>query len=473
MAKVAFINPSQNFEDIYGKLSEERSVLPPLGICYLANALKAGSHEVLIVDASACKMPNKEAVDRVLAWGAKYVGVSSTTDTIFLAAEIAKTVKSRSREAVMILGGPHLTAVPVKTMERFPEFDIGVIGEGELTVRDLIDSLIRGGDLKDVKGIAYRREGKVEVTAPREFINDLDTLPYPAWDMLPELAKTYKPATINYKRLPSISLVTSRGCPGSCAFCDTKVFGSKYRIHSSGYVLEMIRHLKERYGIKDICFYDDVFTVFKKRLTEICEGLKDERYRISWSCQARVNSVDYDMMKTMKEAGCWKISFGIESASNDVLKLMNKHIVADQSRKAVSEARRAGLDVEGYFILGFFGETKETLKMTRDFVMENDLDTALLSYFLPFPGSPAYGRVKEYGSFNEDWKNMNVFDEPQFVPAGLTAGDLVNAQNDILKSFYFRPKMFAKYAVKMVKSPAYASKLIRSSLSLASFLFKK
>lgn len=473
MSKIAFINPSPDFANIYGSLSEERSVLPPLGLCYLSNTIRSVGHDVIIIDAPALKISNDEAVRRALSWGARYVGVTSTTDMIFIAATIAQTVKSASAGTAVIIGGPHVTAVPAQTLEKFSAFDIGVIGEGEETIKELITALESGSELSVVSGIAYRSGGAIRLTAAREFIKDLDLLPYPAWDLLPALTETYRPAIINYKRLPSTSLVTSRGCPGSCAFCDTKVFGSKYRIHSSSYVLEMIRFLKERYGIRDICFYDDVFTIFKKRLVEICEGLREKRHEISWSCQARVNAVDYDMMKMMKEAGCWKISFGIESASNNVLKLMNKHIVVDQSAKAVREAKRAGLEVEGYFILGFFGETKETLGLMKEFIMASPLDTALLSYFLPFPGSPAYSRVKEYGAFDEDWKNMNVFDRPQYIPNGLTADDLVEAQNDIYKSFYFRPRMFAKYAARMVRHPSYAAKLVRSSLSLASFLFKK
>jgi Fe-S oxidoreductase len=126
----------------------------------------------------------------------------------------------------------------------------------------------------------------------------------------------------------------------------------------------MIRYLKEKHGIRDICFYDDVFTVFKKRLLEICDGLKEDRYKVSWSCQAHVNSVDYETLKMMKDAGCWKISFGIESGSNDILRLMNKYIVVEQSRKALVNAKRAGLEVEGYFILGFFGETINTVVMS-------------------------------------------------------------------------------------------------------------
>lgn len=473
MAKIAFINPAQRFEDIYGKLSKERSILPPLGLCYIAGALRDSGHEVSMIDASALGMANDKAVEEALKWGAKYVGVTATTDTIFLAAAIADMVKTRGKGVTILIGGPHVTAVPEKTFEMFPLFDAGVIGEGEDTARELIEALESGRDLSTVRGIVFRAGKSVKTTARREFINDLDLLPYPAWDLLADLGRTYHPAVINYKRLPSTSLVTSRGCPGSCAFCDTKVFGSRYRIHSAQNVLDTIKLLKDRYGIRDICFYDDVFTVFKKRLEDICAGLKDDQYAVSWSCQARVNTVNYDMMKMMKDSGCWKISFGIESGSDDILKLMNKHTVVKQAELAVREAKRAGLEVEGYFIIGFFGETKETLRLTRDLIVSMPLDTALLSFFLPFPGSPAYSHVKEYGDFTEDWKNMNVFDKPQFIPRGLTARDMVDAQNDIYRSFYFRPRMFAKYAMRMASNPAYAANLFRSSLSLAGFLFKK
>lgn len=473
MARVAFINPSQDFKKIYGGFSEERSVLPPLGLCYLASVLKSCGHEVKIIDAPALRISNETAVKMALEWGARYVGITSTTDTIYISGDIADKLKSLSKDIIVIIGGPHLTAMPVKTLEMFPSFDVGVVGEGEETLKELIDLIESKSDIQVVKGIVFRKNGEVTLTERREFIKDLDLLPYPAWELLPELSKIYRPVVINYKKLPSTSLVASRGCPGDCAFCDTKVFGAKYRIHSAQYVLDMIYHLKKKYGIKDICFYDDVFTVFPKRLMEICKGLKDNKYKISWSCQARVNSVNYDTMKMMKESGCWKISFGVESASNDILKLMNKHVVIDQSRKVISQAKRAGLEVEGYFILGFFGETKDTLMMTKDFVVESPLDTIILSCFLPYPGSPAYSHVKEYGVFDEDWKNMNAFEKPRFIPNGLSEKDIVDMQNEIYKSFYFRPKMFMKYVLRMAKHPSSALKLIRSSFSLASLIFKK
>ncbi|MDP3789282.1 MAG: radical SAM protein, partial [Candidatus Omnitrophota bacterium] len=356
--------------------------------------------------------------------------------------------------------------------EMFPAFDVGVLGEGEETLGELIKALESGEDINGVKGIVFRSAEGIKLNGPRPFIENMDKLPFPAWDLLPSLAKSYRPAVINYKRLPATSLVTSRGCPGNCAFCDTKVFGTRYRIHSAGYVLKMIDHLKDNHGINDICFYDDVFTIFKQRLIDICGGLKEKRHKISWSCQARVNSVDYETLKMMKESGCWKVSFGIESGSDDILRLMNKHIVADRSKKAIEDAKRAGLEVEGYFILGFFGETKETLEKTKKFIAESSLDTILLSYFLPFPGSPAYAHIKEYGRFEEDWRKMNVFDKPQFIPAGISAEDMVDAQNEIYRNFYFRPKMFAKYAWKMIRNPGSALRMAKSSIGLTNFVFK-
>ena len=473
MAKIAFINPSQNFENIYGKLSEERSILPPLGLCYLAGALRSEGHEIKIIDASALSISNEKASRMALEWGAAYVGITSTTDNIFNSGSIADTVKSVSKDVAVIIGGAHVTAVPAKTLEMFPSFDVGVVGEGEKTLKELINALETKNSLDGVKGIVFRTGSDVRETARRDFMQDLDSLPYPAWDLLSNLPKDYRPAVINYKAFPSTSLITSRGCPARCAFCDTKVFGTKYRINSAGYVLGMISHLKERYGIKDICFYDDVFTIFKKRLVEICDGLKDKRFKVSWSCQARVNSVDYETLKIMKEAGCWKVSFGIESGSDEMLRLMEKHIVIEQSRKAVRDAKRAGLEVEGYFILGFFGETKDTLKETKDFIAKSGLDTVLLSYFLPFPGSPAYPHVRKYGQFNEDWNAMNVFDRPQFIPNGLDAETLVNTQNEIYKSFYFTPRTVAKYALRVMKNPLYGARLMKSSLNLTKFIFKK
>ena len=441
----------------------------------MASTLRSTGHAAKIIDAPASGISNEEAVSLALQYGTSYIGITATTDTIFVAGEVADLIKSRSRDTKVIIGGPHVTAVPENTLATFASFDVGVIGEGEETLKELLRALESGNKLDEVKGIVYRSGDEISVTAPRRFIQDLDTLPFPAWDLLPEFPRSYKPTILNYKRLPSTSLVTSRGCPGKCAFCDTKVFGSRYRAHSAAYVLDTIDYLKRNYGIKDICFYDDAFTTLKKRLAELCQGLRDRNMRVAWSCQARVNVVDYEMMKMMKESGCWKISFGIESASDDILKLMDKKTTTEQARSAVAAAKRAGLEVEGYFILGFFGESKTTLKITREFIMKSDLDSVLLSYFLPFPGSPAYPQVKEYGEFKEDWRNMNALDSDalQFTPRGLTARELTNAQRGIYRSFYFRPKTLFRYALKAIKRPAYARRLMRAFLSFVKFVFRR
>jgi len=475
MSKIAFVNPSQNLESVYGRLSREASKLAPLGLCYLASAMKEVGHEVKIIDGPALKISNKETVSLALQWGARYVGITATTDIIFLAGEIAEEIKSRSKDVRIIIGGAHVTAVPEDTFARFASFDFGVIGEGEETLRALISAFECNHNLGKVDGIVYRKGGKIIITPHRKFIEDLDSLPPPAWDLLPRIDKFYKPTLLNYKRLPSASLVTSRGCPGRCAFCDTKVFGSRYRVHSAEYVLKMIRHLKQKYGIRDICFYDDVFTLFKKRLAKICEGLMNNVMRMHWSCQARVNAIDRETMKMMKDAGCWKISFGIESASDNILKLMNKNATAEQAKKAIFNAKSVGLEVEGYFILGFFGEDKKSLQTTKEFIVNSNLDVALLSYFLPLPGSPAYSRTAEYGRFNEDWRSMNAFDSdrPQFVPYGLNDAELIKAQKDVYRSFYFRPKTFLKFALKMIKNPAWAFRFAKSFLSFIDFVFKR
>lgn len=471
--KIALINPSQNFENIYGSFSSEASVLPPLGLCYLASALKTiGYRKIKIIDAQALWISNKKAALRALRWGANIVGITATTDTIYLASEIADFIKSKSKKAKIIVGGPHISAVPEKTLTMFPSFDIGVIGEGEETFKELVLALEKNKSLKKINGIVYRLKNKIIKNKPREFIQNLDALPFPAWGLLPTLARSYRPTVMNYKSLPSTSLVTSRGCPGQCAFCDTRVFGCRYRFHSARYVLNTIRYLQKTYGIKDICFYDDVFTIFRQRLVEICAGLK--KMRLTWSCQARVNAVDYQMLKMMKEAGCWKISFGIESASPKILKLMNKNISVRQAQKAVSEAHWAGLEVEGYFILGFFGENKKSLEATKKFILESDLDIILLSYFLPFPGSPAYPHLEKYGEFHEDWRNLNAFDcdTPQFIPKGLTSEDLVSAQKAIYRNFYLRPKIITRYALRMLKNPADTIKLTHTFINFSKFIFK-
>lgn len=300
-------------EERYGKLASAGNTMPSLGLLSLAAVVREHGFKPAIIEACSLGLSYKETLEQIIAVAPRYVGLTATTVSIYPAARLAEVLKARMPQVRIILGGPHLTAVPEKTMKLFPAFDIGVVGEGEETLIELLEVDQAGGDLRQVPGLIIRKGEATQRTGVRPYIRDLDDLPFPAWDLLPGFPGAYRPTPMRFKQLPAAVLVTTRGCPYRCIFCDRSVFGNRSRSFSPEYVLEMIRVLHDRYSVREIVFEDDTMFVFKKNLAALCEMLLREGWGISWSCLGRVNSVDSELLALMKQAGCWQIGYGIES----------------------------------------------------------------------------------------------------------------------------------------------------------------
>ena len=219
--------------------------------------------------------------------------------------------------------------------------------------------------MSSVRGIAYRPDASCReliLTPPREPIEDLDSIPFPAWDLLPDLAKSYCPPAHTVKRFPASLIMTSRGCPGKCTFCDNKVFGRSVRTHSADYVVRLIRHLQQQYGIRELQIRDDNFLASKQRAVELCQRLIDEKIDLAWSCAGRVDMITPDMLQLMKRAGCWQIWYGIESGSNRVLKAIRKNTTCERIEAAVRSTKRAGISPCGFFMIGLPTETEDDIE---------------------------------------------------------------------------------------------------------------
>ena len=267
------VNPPITLEERYGSFASVGSQAPPLGLCYLAASVRKEGYSVRIIDAPALDMDITRTVAEIAASEADLIGITASTVSIFRASELAKAIKKSGIKAPILLGGPHVSSLPRETLEEFSEFDMGVLSEGEYTVPEIISWHKEGGTIADIAGLVYRRENEVVLSPPRENIADLDSLPYPAWDLLPSIPKYYKPSPHSYRKLPSTSLMSSRGCNGTCTFCARPFMGEKYRAHSAEYTVGMVDHLVKTYGIRDIMFYDDNFLLDKKRVVKICESL--------------------------------------------------------------------------------------------------------------------------------------------------------------------------------------------------------
>jgi radical SAM superfamily enzyme YgiQ (UPF0313 family) len=385
---------------------------------------------------------------------------------------MAGWIKRLDPSITVILGGPHLTAVPEETMERFPEFDIGVIGEGEETVVDLLDALTHGRDLNEVEGILFRSEQNGCIRTPRrKFIPNLDEYPFPAWDLLPDFPQAYTSPPFKIKRSPAVSIVTSRGCPYRCIFCDTSVFGGTFRSYSAEYVVEMMKELYDRHKIREFIIEDDTFLVSKERAFNICASILKEGFDISWSCNSRVNLVSKDILRAMKKAGCWRICFGIESGNQGILDLERKQITLEQAEKAVAWTREAGMLAKGFFMTGHPQETEQTLRQTIDFAQRLKLSDVTVTALTPLPGSQLYAVADRYGAFDNDWRKMNLLNRV-FVPFGLTEKTLEKYHKGMLRAFYLRPGIIGSYLNRIVQNPRLISGVMKGFAAFLKTVFK-
>lgn len=448
-SKIVLVNPPV-VESEPEWLEQLGSKLPFLGICSLAAYTRQHGFETVLVDAYNLGMDTSTAVERVLEFKPTHVGITAMTFTIALAGEFARQLKRKAPHVITIIGGNHVTALPETTLQEYPDFDIGVLGEGEETLVEILKLPSEKVYLGQVKGIIFWDAAKhLKRTGGRPQIKELDSLPFPAWDMLPGFPWFYKPTPTNFKKLPVASLVTSRGCPYHCTFCDRSVFGNTCRWFSSRYILRMIKELKARYAVREVCFYDDTFTAHRKRLVELCEGLLAEQVKISWSCLGRVDFVDEELLALMKRAGCWLISYGIESASQEILDLYEKKTTAEQVKRAVEATKRAGIKARGFFIIGGPLETEATVDELKELLDMVPLDDIHLSFFTPIPGSRLYEDAERYGTFDRDWKCTHVY-SLNYIPYGLTPAQLESYRAELYRRFYFRPSRLFRYLLLML-----------------------
>jgi len=434
----------------------------PLGVYYLASAVRKAGHEVRVIDGEARQMTVADVGREALAFGPDLVGISSTTVAFHRALETARTIKAGLPDIPTVIGGAHVTAVREAVLE-FPEIDFAVFGEGEETLTELLDVLDAGGDLATVKGLAFRNGQGCRSTPNRPFIATLDSLPFPAYDLISDL-RLYNPPPANYKRLPVANIITSRGCPNQCTFCGHSAFGRTLRQRSPENIADEIELLYRRHQVREIAFVDDTFTIGTGRIFELFRILRSRNIRFPWTCMSRINTVDEDALRFMKESGCWHISFGIESGNETILRTIRKMISLEAARAVVETCHRLGILTKGFFIVGHPGETEETIEETIRFALSIPLDDIIVTLNTPLPGTEQHRSAHEFGELLQgDWTKFNMWN-PVFIPAGLTQGTLIKKHKEFYRRFYLRPRIVGRYAASFFSKtgPRRALSLIQS-----------
>jgi len=441
--KIVLVDPPTCHDQLYGDwdLSAVDTYSPPLGLLHIASFVREHGHITYVLDVTARRWSMQEAIESVMELDPDVVGLSSKTINISNANRIAEELKKQGLAAPVILGGAHMTALPVETLERFNAFDYGIVGEGELTLLELINRISNNGPTHDVKGVVWRDDhGRIVVNPPRPLIRDLDQLPFPAWDLLPNFPDAYPHSALETKRLPAASIITSRGCPHKCTFCDRAVFGSVVRHHSAEYTLEMIRDLKNNYGIKDLMILDDNFLLDKKKLFHICDGIIEENMDLRWYCLSHVKFMTEDRLRKIKEAGCWTMEVGIESGCERILRLLKRNTTKTQIADTMKKAKKEGIKIKGNFIFGLPSETRESLEETIQFATSIDISLFQQTFLTIWPGCELSEYADRYGYTEKDWGKLAHF-QISFIPDGLTPEDLLRASKEAFRRFYLRPRI--------------------------------
>ena len=445
--KVVFVNPPAADVDWFGDKANFES---PLGLAMLAAYIRQRGHEPMIIDAAAERLSAADVVARVADLAPAVVGITANTVMMPPASQIGALLQERVPEVLVVLGGKHASAIPDDVHGRSrPCFDVSVIGEGEATLLELMQTLERAGSKADlladaaaldgIRGLAFTRDGRLRQTPPRPFIRDLDALPFPARDLLP--LDRYRPVGNRYQRLPAFAMVAIRGCPYPCTFCSEA--RTTVRFSSPARVVAEIEHLVERYGAREITFWDDTMTLNKRWMHELCERLIATRLDVVWSCFAAINTITPELLATMKAAGCWNIFYGIETPDEHLKKhiRIQKFGSLDHVRRIVRQTQEAGIEVRAAFMVGLPGETAASAMKTLDMAMELEPDYAQWNYTVPYPGTELWTEMAAHGRLlARNWGEFSNW-YPSYLPFDYRSADeLIRLRQRILRRFYLRPR---------------------------------
>jgi radical SAM superfamily enzyme YgiQ (UPF0313 family) len=369
---------------------------PPLGVTYVAAAFAYAGAEVRIFDYIVRRYTETKLREELAAFKPDIVGATSVTLNFPPAAAILEDVKRADPSITTVMGGPHVSFTAADTLMNYPGIDMIVMGEGEETIRELVESGFKKNVFPRIKGIAFRKNGTIEINEKREFIPDLDTLPLPARHLLP--LSRYQ--ALGYP----ISIITGRGCPYECIFCQgRRMVGKRIRQRSAVRVVDEIEEILS-YGINRINVADDLFVTNKKRVREVCREINNRGLKFTWSAFARVNTVDQETLEIMRDTGCDSVSFGVESGNQEMLARIKKGITLDQVRRAVNICNDVGILAHTSFIAGLPGESAETLADTKRFAASLG---SLYGYHIlsPFPGTTVREKIAEYDLeiISDDW----------------------------------------------------------------------
>lgn len=447
-AKIALVNPPP-LKGVY-----HHQLYLPLGLAYLAAVLECLGHEVKVIDCPAQGADHEKLGDELASFEPMMIGITSMTPTINSAVLSARVAKETCPDAVVVLGGPHVTFMDREILSQEIAVDVIVRGEGEQTFLELAQTMFSKA-LHTVAGITFRDGNRIIRTQDRNYIKKLDELPRPA----------YKYFQLDRYRLFGrriLPVITSRGCPYQCSFCVTsRLFGRTFRARSPGNVVDELEWLRDAYGADAFTFYDDTITFDKKRMLEICEKIRSRRIDIPWDCQTRVDHVSKEILVQMRKANCQQVLLGVESGCQKILNAIKKGTTVEQNERAIKLAKEAGLFVAISVIIGYPGETEDTLKQTLHFIKRTKPDDVYLCVATPYPGTALRTLIEKMGlNLSMEWESYDTT-TPVFENPSLPAEKIKRLRRNFYDDFY-SPAYILRH---LVKGNFYSQVMARTALN--------
>ncbi len=420
--------------------------MPPLGLLSIAAWLRHNGIRVSLLDFSIEDTQHK-TLDNLLEEHAEehgnpqWIGISVCTPVAYEAYKVADLCKKKYSESTIVLGGPHITVIGEQVFSECTTADYLITGEGEYA----LCNLIKQHDLSAPNLLC--RDVHKNLVKVEETLVDLDTLPMPAYDLL-KFDRYVPPPSSLHSRQPGIGIMTTRGCPFKCTFC-AKIAGSKLRLTPVPMVIEQLIYLKDRFNIKQFHFYDDTISCNRKYIIDLCQTIIDKKLNIHWSCFARVDTVDHEVLSIMKKAGCFIIMYGVESLDEDILQSFNKGITVPQIKAALNATRSVGIESRISLIIGNPKDTRETLQKTKKETLKLKTDFLQVFIAIPMPGSQFYIEAKaENRVLSENWEDFNLskvlYKHPLF-----SEKELFKIQRQFYLSFYLRFSIIFRYLLKI------------------------
>lgn len=440
--KVMLVNPFP----YYASGINEATVYPPLGLAYIASVLEEKKVNCKIVDANILGLTNEDVFKEIEKFDPQIIGIYTNIVLAKAGIELSKKIKENVDKTVVI-GGPYATSMVEETLEE-SKADCVVRGEGEYTMLELTRKF---PNFKKVRGISYIDEGQVVHTPDRELIKDLDSLPFPAYHLLPDL-RLYRARA---RRTPVAPILTSRGCPYGCIYCNKNIFGRTFRARSPENIIEEIEFLVDKYGVKQIDILDDNFTLDIKRAEKILHLIINNGFDLAINCQngVRADRLTEKSVHKMKEAGVFKVGIGVESGDERIIKVINKSLDLKKVKRAIKWFKKEGIMVYGFFMIGLPGETAETMQKTIDFAKEVDPHIANFSITIPFPGTDLYELIEKEGKFLGKTEGISGFygEEFYYEMEEVNKELVLKYHKKAYRDFYLRPYKMVEL-LKNIKS---------------------